>query len=78
METVQQNGCFTLFSIKFHSNVYSILFCVFFFRNNSRKLIKEKSSQFAGLSSSRRRERFSYSSKAFSKYNSLGTQRCPG
>ena len=26
METVQQNGCFTLFSSKFHSNIYSILF----------------------------------------------------
>ena len=26
METVQQNGRFTLFSIKFPSNIYSILF----------------------------------------------------
>jgi len=26
METVQQNGRFTLFSSKFHSNIYSILF----------------------------------------------------
>ena len=26
METVQQNGCFTLFSCKFHSKIYSILF----------------------------------------------------
>ena len=26
METVQQNGRFTLFSTKFHSNIYSILF----------------------------------------------------
>ena len=26
METVQQNGPFTLFSSKFHSNIYSILF----------------------------------------------------
>ena len=26
METVQQNGHFTLFSSKFHSNIYSILF----------------------------------------------------
>ena len=32
METVQQNGRFTLFSSKFHSNIYSILFgyCVLF------------------------------------------------
>ena len=26
METVQQNGRFTLFPSKFHSNIYSILF----------------------------------------------------
>ena len=26
METVQQNGRFTLFSSKFHFNIYSILF----------------------------------------------------
>ena len=26
METVQQNGRFTLFSSKLHSNIYSILF----------------------------------------------------
>ena len=26
METVQQNGRFTLFSSKFHSNIYSILY----------------------------------------------------
>jgi len=26
METVQQNGCFTFFSSKFPSNIYSILF----------------------------------------------------
>jgi len=26
METVQQNGRFTLFPNKFHSNIYSILF----------------------------------------------------
>ena len=26
METEQQNGRFTLFSTKFHSNIYSILF----------------------------------------------------
>ena len=26
METVQQNGRFTFFSSKFHSNIYSILF----------------------------------------------------
>jgi len=51
--------------------------CVLF-RKNSRTLVKEKSSQFAGLSSTRRLEPFSYPSKAFSEYNSLGTQRCPG
>ena len=26
METAQENGRFTLFSSKFHSNIYSILF----------------------------------------------------
>ena len=26
METVQQNGSFSLFSSKFHSNIYSILY----------------------------------------------------
>jgi len=30
METVQQNGRFTLFSSKFHSNIYSILFVELF------------------------------------------------
>jgi len=29
METLQQNGRFTLFSTKFHSNIYSILFNIF-------------------------------------------------
>ena len=28
METVQQNGRFTLVSSKFHSNIYSILFAL--------------------------------------------------
>jgi len=38
METVQQNGRFTLFSSKFHSNIYSILFvCSTSCQNNSVK-----------------------------------------
>jgi len=28
METVEQNGCFTLFSSKFPSNIYSIFFAI--------------------------------------------------
>ena len=32
METVQQNACFTLFSSKFHSDIYSILFGSRFFK----------------------------------------------
>ena len=33
METVQQNGRFTFFSNKFHSNIYSILFDQFIQKN---------------------------------------------
>ena len=36
METVQQNGRFTLFSCKFHSNVYSTLFVNKFTQRNGR------------------------------------------
>ena len=45
METVQQNGRFTLFSSKFHSNIYTILFEF----NSLNNLYKIKSSHHKKL-----------------------------
>ena len=48
METVQQNGRFTLFSSKFHSNIYSILFVNIpqINRLNARGIFLQKNTKF--------------------------------